>query len=94
VVEFERWGDALVLLWRDPPMDGPAWAELAASTSAMLLGRLTGLDVSATPLGDDGGTLRMLLGSRAACAMARERVAAGDGLSAIVARLERGEDAA
>jgi hypothetical protein len=94
VAYFERWGDALSLVWRDAPGRGEAWSELAAAAAAALLGRLTGLDVAGAPVAVDETEVRVLLASRAVCDDARRLAHAGHPMSQIVARLARAPEGA
>jgi uncharacterized membrane protein len=88
-LRVECWGDALALVWRDMPGGGEAWEELGAAALGALVGRLTGLEVACAPVGREGNELRVLLGSRAVCDMARERAKQGEAFPQILARLER-----
>lgn len=87
-VSIERWGDALVLVWHDPPGKGPNWNEMAAEITASLVARITGLEVACAPIWDGTGDLRLLLSSRAVCEMARERARQGETLPQILMHLE------
>lgn len=91
-VEFERWGDALTLLWHELPEETETWEDLASSAAAALVRSLTGLSVEGAPVGWSHGSLRVLLASREVCALARESARAGEALPAFLARLERGEE--
>ena len=88
-VEFEQWGDALTLIWRDPPGSGDALAELFAATAADLVRGVTGLDVAGAAVGRDGSSVRILLASSEACAMARDRARRGEAFGEVLAHLER-----
>jgi hypothetical protein len=91
VVDFERWGAALVVVWRDPPGRGAGWAAVIAAASAALVGKLSGLNVAGAALGDASrdGEVRVLLASEEVCVLARERARAGDEPAAIFARLDQ-----
>jgi hypothetical protein len=90
---FEQWGDAVALVWRDPPVSSTVFGDIAASAAATLVSKLTGLNVSGAVIGSENGELRVLLASQAVCDHARSRVKAGDAFATILARLERGTEA-
>lgn len=88
-VEFERWGDALTLLWHDLPEEGnEAWGDIGAAAGAAVVRSLTGLAVEGAPVGWSHGSLRVLLASKAVCAIAREKTKAGESLLAVLGTLE------
>ncbi len=90
---FERWGDALVFVWRDPPCRGGAFRDLAASLAARVVGELTGIDIhgAVVTAGDDA--LRVLLASAETCALARDLGRQGQGLGAVLDQLSPGASA-
>ncbi len=88
-VEFERWGEALTLVWRDPPGSGDALADLFAATAARLVGGVSGVEVSGAAVGREGTSIRVLLASSEACEHARDRARRGESFAEIVAQLER-----
>ncbi|MEI8254909.1 MAG: hypothetical protein WCJ30_04475 [Deltaproteobacteria bacterium] len=91
-VEFEQWGEALTLVWRDPPGSGDALADMFAAMAARLVGGVSGVEVAGAAVGRDGTSIRVLLAASEACDLARERMRHGDSFGEIVARLERRGD--
>ncbi len=87
-LEFERWGDALTVLWHDLPDESETWADIACATCSALVRAITGLAVEGAPVGWSRGSLRVLLASRAVCALAREKSRGGEPLLAVLAALE------
>lgn len=83
VGHFERWGDALTLVWRDPPAHEPAFQRLAARLAARVIGELSGLDVHGAVVRATGDELQVFFGSQEACAKATELARSGLGLGAL-----------
>lgn len=94
LVHFERWGDALALVWREVPCRSEVWRELIASTAAALVSGLTGLDVAGAPIGPSESEVCVLLASRETCEAARRMAREGHSLPQIVASLEPAPEAA
>jgi hypothetical protein len=90
-VQLERWGDALVLRWMDPPCHGPVFAALGADLLARVVGELMDVPTHGASLGSaEESFLRVLLGSASACALARELGARGASLPAVLDALAPG----
>jgi hypothetical protein len=88
-VEFEQWGDALTLIWREPPGSGDALGEMFATTAARLVEAVSGQPISGAAVGREGSSLRVLLASREVCDLARERIRRGEAFGEVLAHLER-----
>jgi len=86
-VSLESWGDAAVIVWRDPPSTQPGFRVLAEATMAHLISRISDVGVSAAVIGHDATHLRLLLSSRAACDAARA-ASNGHGISAALDALQ------
>lgn len=67
VVAFERWGDALLFVWRSPPSSAQGFREFAARLASRLIGELLGLRVRGVTLSGDSSALRVLLASPETC---------------------------
>jgi hypothetical protein len=93
-VHFEQWGDALAVVWSDPPGSGDALGDLFAATAAKLVSAVCGVDVSGVPVGREAGSIRVLLASSDVCAFARERVQRGEAFGEVLAHLERRSEGA
>jgi hypothetical protein len=91
LVSFERWGDALLLVWRSPPATGPGFREFAARLSSRVVAELLGLRVRGAVLNGDGATLRVLLASPETCQEVRSLTVEGVSPEAILEMLSPGE---
>lgn len=90
---FERWGDALLFVWRAAPASGPMFREFASRLAARAVGDLLHLTADGVVVGADEAALRILLASPETCH--RVRGLSADGLSheAVLAQLTPGDDA-
>lgn len=91
VVSFERWGDALLLVWRSPPASGPGFREFAARLSSRALAELLGLRVRGVVFHGEGGVLRILLASPETCLEVRSLTVEGVSPEAILEMLTHGD---
>jgi hypothetical protein len=85
---FERWGDALLLVLRDPPAGG--LGALVARSAARAVSTVTGVAAEGAVIAADGDALSVLLASAETAAAARAMVSAGLGRAAVLARLHGG----
>lgn len=90
---FERYGDALTLIWTAPPSTSAGFARFAAALSARALSILTELDVHGAVLSAGADEVRVFLGSRGACEFAAELAAAGSAPGTVFDRLTHGASA-
>ena len=91
LVSFERWGDALLFVWRSPPATGPGFREFAARLSSRVVAELLGLRVRGAVLNGDGATLRVLLASPETCQEVRSLTVEGVSPEAILELLTTGD---
>lgn len=84
---FERWGDALVLVWAEPPAHGATFHGFAARLAARVVSDVTGLETSAAVVESREGALVILLADETACARAREVASDGAGLRVVLGHL-------
>jgi hypothetical protein len=90
-VAFERWGEALFLVWRSPPASGPGFREFAARFASRVLAELLGLRVRGVVLHGEGGVLRILLASPETCLEVRSLTVEGISPEAILEMLTHGD---
>lgn len=93
LVSFERRGDALLLVWRSPPADGPGFQELAARLASRAVADLLELRVRGVILPDDSSSLRVLLTSPETCQEVRSLLIEGASSEAILEMLVAGDAA-
>lgn len=93
LAEFERWGNVLCVVWRDPPVRSRAFEGFAERVLARVVGDVLGAEASGAVIhrGDDGVTV--LLGREETCAHVRELVAKGVALPALADHLSLGDEA-
>ncbi len=95
-VSFERWGDALLLVWHDPPGRSGAFRAMGATLVARVLSALTETEVHGavvSPSSTQGEMFYVLLAGADACALARDLDRQGHTLGAILDRLSPGASA-
>ncbi len=90
---FERWGDALVFVWRAAPASGAAFRAFASRLASRIVGDLYGLDVAGVALAGGATELRIVLLNPDAARRLHAR--GGDALTsdAALALLTAGDDA-
>ena len=84
---FERWGDALALVWDDPPAQGAAFSAFAARLASRVISDIRGLETSGAVVESRDGALVILLADERACARAREVATDGAGLRVVLGHL-------
>lgn len=92
LVAFERWGDALVFVWRSAPASGEAFRAFASRLASRLVGELFGLDVAGVTLAGEAAELRIALLNPEASRGLRARAGEAITSDAILALLT-GDDA-
>ena len=90
---FERWGDALLFVWRAAPAEGPMFREFASRLAARAVGELLHLSADGVVVGADDGALRILLANAETCHRVRGLTADGLSHEAVMALLTPGDDA-
>ena len=70
---FERFGDALTLLWNFPPTADVTFHRFATTLVAQVVSDITGVPTHAAVLSTEPEALTLFLGSEPACALVRER---------------------
>jgi hypothetical protein len=77
LISFERWGEALVLVWRTPPGSGQNFQDFGARLVSRLLGDLLGVRTRGVTLDANAQVLRILLASPETCQDVRALVFQG-----------------
>ena len=90
---FERFGDALTLLWNFPPATDASFHRFATALVAKVVSDVTGVQTHAAVLSTHAEGLTLFLGADPACALVRERAARGDAGPQILATLLGGASA-
>ncbi len=85
---FERWGEALLLILRDPPAEG--MGAFVARAGARAVSAVTGIDAEGAVLGAEAEEVSVLLASPETAQAARGLVAGGSSRAAVLARLHGG----
>ncbi|MFO0624855.1 MAG: hypothetical protein U0325_04505 [Polyangiales bacterium] len=91
LVAFERWGDLLCVVWRDPPASSAGFASFAERFLARAVGAVAGMSASGAVIDRDAARITVLLGAEATCAHVRTLVAQGVGLPRLADHLLAGE---
>lgn len=91
LVSFERWGDIVCAVWRDPPAASKGFEGFAERVLARVVGDVIGLDASGVVIDRGGGRLTVLLGTDETCAHVRALVAQGVGLPGLADHLIAGD---
>lgn len=90
---FERFGDALTVLWNSPPSTEPAFHRFATTLIAQVVSDVTGVETDAAVLSTDAEAITLFLGAAGACAHVRERAGRGEPGPQILATLLGGASA-
>lgn len=93
LVSFERWGDLLCVLWRDPPVASKGVEGFAERVFARVVGDVIGLDVSGVVIDRDAARLTVLLAREETSAHVRALVAQGVTLPRLADHLTAGDEA-
>jgi hypothetical protein len=91
LVSFERWGDLLCVVWRDPPASSARFAPFAERFLARAVGAAVGLDASGAVIDRDDARITVLLGAEVTCDHVRTLVSQGVGLPRLADHLLAGE---
>lgn len=86
-VALERWGDALVLLWRGFPLTGNGASTVLTECASTMVTTFTGALTGAVELESSGAGHRLLLASEATCKAVRSALSAGTPWGQLLARL-------
>ncbi len=89
LVRFERMGDALLLVWTDPPAKTPGLRALLARVAARAVGALVGASPEGVALASEAEVSVLLVHPEAA-ALAKTLARTGSGLGAIVDQFTSG----
>ena len=90
---FERFGDALTLLWSLPPASDVTFHRFATALVAQVVSDVTGVPTHAAVLSTEPEALTLFLGSEPACALVRERFGRREPGTQILATLLGGASA-
>lgn len=90
---FERYGDALTLLWDSPPATDASFHRFATVLVAQIVSDVMGVQTHAAVLSVHATGLTLFLGAEAACTLVRERAARGETGPQILATLLGGASA-
>ncbi|MDB4931434.1 MAG: hypothetical protein JWM10_3918 [Myxococcaceae bacterium] len=93
IAAFERFGDALTLLWNFPPATDASFHRFAATLVGQVVTDVTGVPTQAAVLSTQSDGLTLFLGAAAACAFVRERANRGEAGPQILATLLGGASA-
>lgn len=93
LASFERWGDVLCVVWRDPPATSKGFEAFAERVLARVVGDVVGAETEGVVIDRGGARLTVLLGSEATCAHVRDLVAKGVGLPGLADHLTVGDAA-
>lgn len=91
LVSFERWGDLLCVVWRDPPAASERFAPFAERFLARAVGAAVGMETSGAVIDRDGARITVLLGAEVTCDHVRTLVSQGVGLPRLADHLLAGE---
>lgn len=91
LVSFERWGDVLCVVWRDPPASSARFDAFAERFLARVVGDAIGAETSAAVLDRDAARITLLLGSDETCQHVRTLVSQGVTLPRLADHLLAGE---
>lgn len=86
-VLFERWGDALAIVWNDPPGESAGFDAFASRLMARVVSDVTGLETSAARVESRPGATVFLLADERACSRAREVASGASGLRVALGHL-------
>ena len=84
---FERWGDVLTFVWRDPPALEPSSHDFAARFIARVVGDLSGVESHGAVIAQHERSLVVLLAGEACCREVRAQVQSGTPFRAILEQL-------
>nr|MBK7065960.1 hypothetical protein [Deltaproteobacteria bacterium] len=90
---FERYGDALTLLWNSPPSTHADFHRFAATLVSQVVSEVTRVQTQAAVLSTHADGITLFLGSEAACDLVRERAGRGESGPQILATLLGGASA-
>lgn len=90
---FDRFGDALMLTWTDPPAHGPHFVRFAVALSTRALSRLTDVSLHGAAIAVSPQEIRVFLGAAEACALVDQLAATGAQPGAILDCLTPGANA-
>lgn len=90
---FERWGDLLCVVWRDPPASSRGFEAFAERVLARVVGDVVGAEISGVVIDRGAARLTILLGADETCAHVRGLVEKGVGLPALADHLTVGDAA-
>lgn len=91
LVEFERWGDLLCAVWRDPPASSSRFEAFVERFLARVVGDAIGCDAAGAVIYRSAERITVLLGTPETCDHVRELVAQGVTLPRLVDHLVAGE---
>ena len=91
LVAFERWGDLLCVVWRDPPASSAGFAPFAERFLARAVGAAVGTRASGAVIDRDASRITVLLGAEETCDHVRTLVSQGVTLPRLADHLLAGE---
>lgn len=87
VGHFERWGDALTFVWRDPPALEKSFHDFAAHFLARVVGDLSGVESFGVVIAQHERSLVVLLAGESCCREVRGLVQSGAPFRSILEQL-------
>lgn len=91
LVAFERWGDLLCVVWRDPPVSSERFGAFAERFLARVVGDAIGMEAAGVVIDRDASRITVLLGAEATCEHVRTLVSQGVTLPRLADHLLAGE---